>query len=364
MDQNNEAVDLRSTIEEAFDATSQEGGSAADTTQPMGTPAEKTHHAAEQPREPDTKRFTREDAGKAAAPAVAGKPAAAPADAGLADGQSQKPVDEHAKPPQSWKPGAREAWGSLPPDVRAEVHRREKEAARVVQETAPARQVYQHLGQLQQKYAPALQAEGVDVVTAATNLMDLASRLRFGTPVEKATLAATIIRNYGVDINALANVLDGQVPQQLHPQQGQPQPGMYQDPRVDQLLQQLEQAKQSRIEQTVQAATNEVETFGADKDFFQDVREDMADMLELAAKRGIDMTLEQAYDRACSMHPEIAKVLEARKAAQAAGTQNGSTRKARAAASSVRGTPATASTSQPGDLRGAIEAAIEHVGGR
>jgi hypothetical protein len=363
MPDTNEAVDLRSTIEDAFNAN-EEGGQAADTTQSVGTPAEKTHHAAEQAREPDTKRFTREDAAGKGDGAVAGKPAAAPADGAGAPGEAQKPVDEFAKAPQSWKPGAREAWGQLSPEVRAEVHRRERESARLVQETAPARQVYQHLSSLQQKYAPALQAEGVDVVTAATNLMDLASRLRFGTPVEKAHLAATIIRNYGVDVNALANALDGQPVQPLHGQSGQPQQGMYQDPRVDALFQQLEQAKQARIEQTVQAATSEVEQFGSDKEFFPDVREDMADLLEVAAKRGIDMSLEQAYDRACLMRPEIAKVLEARKAAENAGTARQSTQRARIAASSVRGTPATASTPKPEDLRGAIEAAFEQVGGR
>lgn len=367
MDPNTETADLRSTIEEAFDATSQEGGQAADTTQPVGTPAEKTHHAAEQAREPDTKRFTREGAVGKDGGAVAGKPAAAPADGTGAPGEVQKPVDEFAKPPQSWKPGAREAWGSLPADVRAEVHRRERETARIVQETAQARQVTEFVGKLQQQFAPALQAEGVDALTAASNLMNLASRLRFGTPVEKAQLAATIVRNYGVDVNALADALDripGGIVQPLHGQPQGVQPGMYQDPRVDQLFQQLEQAKQARIEQTVQAATTEVEAFGANKEFFDDVREDMADLLEVASRRGIDMTLEQAYDRACLMHPDIAKVLEARKAAESAGTARQSTQRARVAASSVRGTPATASTPQPADLRGAIEAAFEQVDGR
>jgi len=271
--------------------------------------------------------------------------------------------DLYAKPPQSWKPGAREAWGSLPPDVRAEVHRREREAHHAVQQGAQARQVYEHIGQLSQRYAPALQAEGVDVMRAAANLMDLSSRLRFGTKPEKAALAARIIRSYDVDVEALADALDAHAQQR---QQGQPAPqqGNFQDPRVDQLLAQLGQAKQERQQRAAQQMATEVETFGASKEFFEDVREDMADMMEVANKRGIDLSMDQAYERCCSLRPEIAKVLEARKNAAAAGNAVQSTQRARAASSSVRGTPSGVSTPGTGNLRDDIESAIEQVGGR
>lgn len=244
--------------------------------------------------------------------------------------------------------------------MRAEVHRREKEAARVVQESAQARQVTEYVSKLQQQFAPALQAEGVDALTASANLMNLASRLRFGNRVEKAQLAAQIITNYGVDVEALAMVLDGQTPQQ----QGQAQQ-MMTDPRVDKLLAELSGLKQQREQAVVERAVGEVEAFGEGKEFFEDVREDMADLLEVAARRGIDLSLDQAYERACQMQPEISKVLAARAAAQNAGTAQQSTQRARAAASSVRGTPSGVSTnSQPDSLRAAIEAAIDDSSGR
>jgi hypothetical protein len=247
--------------------------------------------------------------------------------------------------------------------VRAEVHRREKEASHVMQETAQARQVHDYLSHLQQNFAPALQAEGVDVLTASANLMQLSSRLRFGTPPEKAQLAAQIIRNYGVDVNALADALDGIPAQHAQPGQMQQQP-MMQDPRVDQLFEQLSAMRQNREQQIVAKATSEVETFGDGKEFFEDVREDMADILDLATKRGIDLPLDQAYERACRLHPEISKVLVAREKAAQAGNLKGSTLKARDAASSVRGTPSGVSTAQPSTLRASIEAAMEEVGGR
>jgi hypothetical protein len=193
--------------------------------------------------------------------------------------------------------------------------------------------------------------------------MELSSKLRFGTQPEKAALAAQIIRNYGVDVNALADALDGR-PVQQGQQQGQQAQQMMTDPRVDQLLAQLQGLTQSRQEAVQQKALGEVESFGSDKEFFADVREDMADILEVAARRNIDLSLEQAYERACKMQPDIAKVLEAREAAQRAGTGRRSTQQARAAASSVRGSPGSGPSPQPDNLRGAIEAAIEQVGGR
>jgi hypothetical protein len=367
---------LREQLESAYehhDAPDAEAGRpTADAPESVGTPAEKSSAATEGAGE---KLGLREDRGDGRT--VRGKfaprtPAVAPAgDAGATQPAGDTPavdvgqaaaVDPYNKAPQSWKPGAREVWAKLPTEVRAEVHRRESETAHVMQETAQARQVHDYLGQLQQTYAPALQAEGVDVLTASANLMQLASRLRFGTPPEKAQMAAQIIRNYGVDVNALADALDG-IPAQAQPGQMQQQP-MMQDPRVDQLFEQLSAMRQNREQQIMEKAVTEVEQFGGDKEFFEDVREDMADILDLATKRGIDLPLDQAYERACRLHPEISKVLVARERAAQAGNLRGSTQRAKDAASSVRGTPSGVSTAQPNTLRSQIESAMEEVGGR
>jgi hypothetical protein len=364
--------DLRSTIEEAFDAaTPEEGRPATDTQEPVRaateTTATSTDTATTTEREDGRDEHGRFLRGKAKDGDLgdAGKPGTAAAAPGGAPADAAKQVDEFAKPPQSWKPGAREAWAHLPPDVRAEVHRREREAQSVLQETTQARQVFSYLQNLEQRYGHAIQAEGAkNVIEAAENLMGVATKLRFGTPVEKASLIANYVRHYGIDIQMLDNALAGLPPVPAGAQPQGPAGGQFQDPRVDQLLQQIESAKQQRQQQAFQAAADEVETFGSDKEFFADVRDTMADLLEVASRRGLDLTLQDAYDRACLMNPDIAKVIEARRAAQAGGNRMRSTQAARNAASSVRGTPASVSTSQPGDLRGAIESAIEQVGGR
>jgi hypothetical protein len=48
-----------------------------------------------------------------------------------------------------------------------------------------------------------------------------------------------------------------------------------------------------------------------------------------------------AYNRAVQLNPEVSKVFEQREAAKRAASPNGPTQRARAAASSVKSTPAT-----------------------
>jgi hypothetical protein len=248
----------------------------------------------------------------------------------------------------------------LPPDVRAEVHRRERETATAIQQTAQAREVLNVVQSLQQEFAPALQAEGVDVVTATRNLMQLSSRMRFGTPVEKAMTVAQIMQAYGVDVPTLDSILSNSP----MPQHAQVQQQQLRDPRVDGLLSQIAQARQAAVQQVQYEAVSEVESFGQGKDFFNDVRETMADLMEVAARRGVDLSLDQAYERACQMDPEISRVLAQRSAAGQAQNQNRSTARARAAASSVRSTPVTGGQpANPENLRGALEAAWDSAAG-
>jgi hypothetical protein len=352
--------DLRGTLDKAFESAEKTVERAAPSGEPKAgeTPAQ----TAERVRDERGRFASAEAANVTKTAAEADAQAAAPkpdAQATPPEGEKPPEVAQALAAPRSWKPGAREHWASLPPDVQQEVIRRESEVYRFAQNTAQARQVYDTLGQLQQQYAPALQAEGVDIITATQNLMGMVGRLRFGTPQERAQTIVGLINSYAVDVEALdAALVNGMGGQNGQPSQQQ-QPSQFMDPRVDQLLGAITQMQNQRVEQVRTSAAQEVQTFGTGKDFFDDVREDMADLLELAARRGIDMTMEQAYERACRMNPEIDRVVAQRQAAAAAGQNSqGSIARARLASSSVRSTPANAPSKagdQPKNLRDELE---------
>ena len=91
----------------------------------------------------------------------------------------------------------------------------------------------------------------------------------------------------------------------------------------------------------------------------------MADLLEVADKRGVDLDLKSAYDRAIRIHPETAKVIEQRIAAQTTGNPLRSIQKAKVAASSVSGSPGVGSPAKTTrSLREDIMDSMDQVAGR
>jgi hypothetical protein len=323
------------------------------------TPAVAVEEASEtsgQPRGPDGK-FAKKAADEAGHGASAPEAGATPAGVATTPPVGQ-PVPEPVaavKPPQSWKPAAREHWASLPPAVQAEIARREGETSKVLSETGEARKFRETFQQAVAPYEAMLRSEGSDPVQAVSSLLETARQLKSGSPQQKAAMVAQIVRGYNVPIDALDAQLAGQ------PYQGQQQQPM-QDPRVDQLFAQMEQAKQQRVQQEAQQADEAVTTFGADKEFFDDVREDMADIIEIAEKRGQKMDLEVAYKRAIGMNEEISGIMRQREAAKAAATTKVATQRSKAAASSVRGSgPPAATPPGMGSLEDEVRAAWEQA---
>jgi len=277
-------------------------------------------------------------------------------DGNVADGSDSVASDavrslagEHdLKAPQSWSPLAREKWNAAPPEIQQEVMKREREINIAMQGSAEARRTQETVQGLSQRYSAALQAEGVDIGTATVNVLEFASKLRFGTPIEKAQQIAGAIRHYGIDINMLDEAISNgprQQPAQAAPQQ-------FRDSRLDGLMAELGQMEQARNQKTVA----EVTEFIGQQEFGQDVRYIMADILDVAASQNLPMTLQDAYHRAELMHPEVSKVIEQRRGAGNAQ----STQAARNAASSVRNSPSVKPTGGEGDsIRDAILNAMQ-----
>lgn len=353
----------------------------------------------ERPRGPDGKFLPKPEADKTEAPKaakpvvtprpVAARPAATgvPAQAVTTPAPAEPPKQEYidhkgrridiAKAPKSFGPLVREKWASLPLEMRADLARREADVAQSIGPAVENRTFRESFQQVVAPYAAMIQAGGGDPVKYTQTLYQTAYRLQAGTPAQKqetwaglardfgipidAATVAHLIRSANVPIEALAQALDGkgapQVPQAtINPDEiiRQAEERAYQ--RMVQAQQQNQQAQLHR----------EAQTFGADKEFFEDIREDMADLLD----RGRAKTLEEAYNRALLMHkadPEsqVGEVLRQREAQKSAQAAVASTQRAKAAASSVRSQPTgTQPGGQPKDVRGTIEAAIAAHSGR
>lgn len=287
------------------------------------------------------------------------------AQAAPAEGQEppKEPTAPASKPPAGWGPAAREHWGKLPAEVQREVAKRERETAQVLERTAQerkqsegARQFASEIANTLRPYEAMIRAESSGPLQAIDSMFRFAHALRSAPPPHKAQLVANLVKTYGVPIEALADALEGkpgQAPPQQYapPPQPPPQPREFRDPRLDQLLARQEQALQQQYQ-------SEMQKFAETHDFYDDVREDMASFVEIAAKRGVDLPLEEAYNRSIALHPEIQQVLKQRETVKAAATAQAATQRAKAAASSVKPHPAQAApqASGPKDLRAQIEA--------
>ena len=305
---------------------------------------------------------------EAAAPETAPKELATPVEA-----KPQTPEEKEAarlhridRAPSSWKKEAKGEWAALPVHIRQEVHKREAEINRVLQQSAPDRQLAEQFKTTVQPFMARIQSNGIDPVTAARNLFEADHRLSTGHPRDRAQYLAQLIMEYGISIEdldtALAPLVQGGKTPQAQPQGGVDIAAIVQQ-QLNQALAPILQERQQAAARSQQEVEQTVESMALDPKYpvFEDVRGDMADLIDLSARKGIPLSLEEAYNRAVRMNPDTYGQLERQSTVNAATQAHQAALKAKAAASSVSGAPAGSGgqfNGGDGSLRGAIEAAF------
>jgi hypothetical protein len=193
-------------------------------------------------------------------------------------------------------------------------------------------------------------AEGTtDPIHAVRNLMQTAAVLRLGTPVQKADLVARLINVYGVDIKTLDTMLSNPSDPQIQ-QQTEVQKLLQQElAPFKEFMNQQQMGRQTQQQQVQRQAQEAVEKFAQQAEFLDDpeIANTMADLLEVAAKRNRTLSMQDAYDQAVQLHPEISKVVAQRKAA--AASNDIAVARAKEASSSVKGSPMSGAPPDAGD---------------
>ena len=258
------------------------------------------------------------------------------------------------KAPSSWKAEAKQAYikaergeALTPQEVKiltAEANRRESDFLKGIEEFKGHAHRARAFEQAIAPYAQNIQQTGLDAPKAIERLLHADHTLRHSDPVTKAQYLHQIAREYGVDLN-----------------QAQQQPAL--DPQTQFLMNQLQELRnnqqvwQNHLQQQEQTQANhQLAQFAtADKEHFDAVRNDMADLLE----SGKAHTLQDAYDMAIWMRPDIRQTLIERQTTEARRQQEEQARnqRAKAASVSVRGSSPTSSGSQStgGSLRDILE---------
>lgn len=267
------------------------------------------------------------------------------------------------KAPQSWKPALREKFAALPPDVQAEVMRREGDVNRALSESANSRKFHQDFSQVIRPFEALIAGSGVHPLQAVRNLMTTAATLQTGTQAQRASTVANIIKAYGVDIATLDAVLSNQkVPQKSQQADLSQQIERAVSQRLEPFTRQQQEAER-KLNETAQATVEEMGT-KPEFEYFEDLREEMADLLDLAAQRGRVLSMEDAYKKAAALHPEISKLVAKKEAAAKLQQNKGNINRARrAAASQPNGSPAApgSARSTPKGLRNSLATAWDDL---
>lgn len=259
------------------------------------------------------------------------------------------------KAPGSWKPAVREKFASLDPEVQEEIIRREADVSRGLGQATSARQFQEEFSKVVAPYEAMIRSEGAEPLAAVQNLFQTAAAFRVGSAHQKAQLTANLIKQFGVDIAMLDSMLAGQP---VNPEEDKVSRLL--DQRlapINKFFSEISSVREQQIQETKKNTSAELESFAEGAEFFEDVRLDMADILELAARRDRKMTLKEAYDEACALHPDVSKIVKSR----AIVNSNAATTTERAnAASSVSGAPTVSGgKADPSDLRGTLMRAWE-----
>jgi len=324
--------DLRASLESAFEEKSED-------TTPVET-------VSNEPDESLTNERVRDEQGKFAAKEEAtDEPVAPPA--------IEQP---EIKPPSSWKPEAKEAFikaergeALTPQEIKiltAEAQRRENDFFKGVEQFKSHAQRAREFEQALAPYQQTIQQMGLDGPTAAARMLQVEHTLRYADPATKAAMLQKIAQDYGIDMG-----MAQQMPQQ--------------DPQTQYLMQQLNELRQTQQmwqnsiqQQEREKANHELMNFSSagDKTHFEAVRNDMADLLE----SGKAQSLEQAYEMAIWMRPDVRQTLIEQQQIEARKKYEEQQRAARAktASISVKGSSPSSSGTQPvsGSLRDILNA--------
>ena len=159
-----------------------------------------------------------------------------------------------------------------------------------------------------QPYSADIQASGQHPLQAIDSVLAVSQGLSRGSPEEKASIVTGLIKQYGIDVKAVDDMLVGK--RQPMQQTNNRQQRAPVDPATQQRLNQLEQEVQVQRDRETQVVGQQTQGFLDKTPFANELRNEMADLIDAADARGQPIDLQKAYEMAAAFHPEIQKRLQ------------------------------------------------------
>ena len=263
------------------------------------------------------------------------------------------------RPPASWKKDYHEIWAKADPKMQEYAWQREEQMRAGVEPLLSKAQFADAMQEAIQPYMNTIQGLGLTPDKAVGALMEADHKLRTSDPQTKMQYFMQLAQSYGINLGAMQPQAPGAAPMQPNSV----------DPLVWQLQNELNQVrgevmgwKQQQEMMENQTLLNEINQFSLKAEHFEDVRPTMIQLLQ----SGVAQTLDEAYDKAIRLDPNLfeqtLKAKQAEEAAKQAKEANRVAKSARAAAVSVRSaTPGANTAPKAANRRALLEEAFSET---
>jgi hypothetical protein len=229
----------------------------------------------------------------------------------------------------------------------------------MVRQASGFKRTHDEFGQIYENFKDVFAYEGPNIhpMQTVSNLLNVVKSLRSGTPENKAEIMAELIQQFGIDVPQLDASLSKRVgPNGTFAPNIQPAVQAAVQAQMapfNQFIQSFVSQQQQKEQEIASEASTELQAFASDpkNEFFNDVREEMADILELATRRGQKISLPTAYQRAIVMRSDLAAIVANRQLKSKAAEATAQAQAAKAKAVSISGGPALGSPGGPKTLR-------------
>lgn len=202
------------------------------------------------------------------------------------------PPADLAVAPKTWRPEAAAQWATVPETIRAEIHKREEDAFRGIEQYKADAGVGKVMKEAISPYVDIMTQHGINPAQHVRQLMQTHHTLATGTPAQKQALFSQIARDYGITLTPPDD----------------PSLAPYTDPQVKSLQEKLELV-QNQLQSTANAqqqatmaqAKSDLDAFAADPAnmHFLTVGAEMAQLMQTGQVR----SLREAYDKAVWINP-------------------------------------------------------------
>lgn len=237
-----------------------------------------------------------------------------------------EPEQPKHDPWKSWKKEAAEEMAKLPDNVQKYIIERQDQFHKGLEQYKAAANYAKTIDKSIAPYKDYLSQLGVTPEVAFPNLLKTERTLRTGSPQEKAEMFQKLAHDYGIDLGALANIPYDANLAQLKAQKEW----------LESQLQASQDFKQSHEDAQIQYV---IDDFGSQHEFFADVREKMADLLD----SGLAHDLQDAYVKAIRLDDDVFAKYQAKQQVNSKTAQlskaNQAAQAAKQSAVQVKGSP-------------------------